>query len=185
MWFWKYFCEGQNVSYEYLNWMLDPQKLYIHIIQCIWDIWKAIYGSYSRFKVLHADGWPDGRVSENNATGGPNSSADTELIWVELVSWGRVWQQFTTDEDANSIETCFVLNFKNVFHQTISWLSGIISSHFISYYIIIYCHTLPQLTNSTQINSVSADELGPPVALFSPTRPAGRMQNFETQVIVK
>ena len=25
-------------------------------------------------------GRPDGRVSENNATGGPNSSAETELI---------------------------------------------------------------------------------------------------------
>ena len=38
----------------------------------------------------------------------------------------------------------------------------------------------PQLTNSTQINSVSADELGPPVASFSLTRPAVRMQNFES-----
>ena len=38
-------------------------------------------------------GRTDGRVGENNATGGPNSSADTELIWVELVSWGCVWQQ--------------------------------------------------------------------------------------------
>ena len=40
----------------------------------------------------------------------------------------------------------------------------------------------PQLTNSTQINSVSADELGPPVALFSPTRPSVRMQNFESRI---
>ena len=40
--------------------------------------------------------------------------------------------------------------------------------------IKLYCHTRPQLNNSTQINSVSADELGPPVALFSLTRPSGR-----------
>ena len=29
---------------------------------------------------------------------------------------------------------------------------------------------------------MSADELGPPVALFSPTRPAGHMQNFESRI---
>ena len=34
----------------------------------------------------------DGRVRENNATSGPNSSAEAEMDWVELVSWGRVWQ---------------------------------------------------------------------------------------------
>ena len=39
--------------------------------------WVAFYGYNSRFKVLHADG----RVSENNATGGPNLSAETELSW--------------------------------------------------------------------------------------------------------
>ena len=46
------------------------------------------------FKVLHADGRPDGRVSENNATSGPKSSAEAEMDRVELVSWGRVWQKF-------------------------------------------------------------------------------------------
>ena len=34
-----------------------------------------------------------GRVGENNATGSPNSSAETKIILVELVSWGRVWQK--------------------------------------------------------------------------------------------
>ena len=33
-----------------------------------------------------------GRVSDYNATGGPNSSAEDELRLAELVSWGRVWQ---------------------------------------------------------------------------------------------
>ena len=41
----------------------------------------GIYGSKSRFKVLHAAGRPDERVGENNATGGPNSPAETELSW--------------------------------------------------------------------------------------------------------
>ena len=46
-----------------------------------------------------------------------------------------------------------------------------------------FCHIWPQLT--THLDPASAGQLGPPVALFSPTRPAVRMQNFETQVIVK
>ena len=49
------------------------------------------------------------------------------------------------------------------------------------------CHIWPQPTN--QLDPASAGQLGPPVALFSPTRPPVRpavhMQNFETQVIVK
>ena len=40
--------------------------------------------------------------------------------------------------------------------------------------LINYCHTRPQLTNPTQSISASAEELGPPVALFSRTRPAVR-----------
>ena len=43
----------------------------------ICKLWLAFYGSNSRFKVLYVAGRT---VSENNATGGPNSSADTELI---------------------------------------------------------------------------------------------------------
>ena len=50
-----------------------------------------------------------------------------------------------------------------------------------------YCHIWPQLT--THLDLASAGQFGPPVALFSPTRPPVRppvrMQNFETQVIVK
>ena len=31
-----------------------------------------------------------GRVRENNATSGPDSSAEAKMDWVELVIWGRV-----------------------------------------------------------------------------------------------
>ena len=41
---------------------------------------------------------------------------------------------------------------------------------------------LPHSAPTDKLNSVSADELGPPVALISPTRPPGRMQNFESQI---
>ena len=47
-------------------------KVYVKYLQVV----GGIYGSKSRFKVLHAEERTDGRVGENNATGGPNSSAE-------------------------------------------------------------------------------------------------------------
>ena len=40
-----------------------------------------------------ADGRPAGRVSENNATGGPNSSAKTELSWSVGAVYGKKQKQ--------------------------------------------------------------------------------------------
>ena len=40
-------------------------------------------------------------------------------------------------------------------------------------HLTYYCHTWPQLI--TQLDPASAGQLGPPLALFSPTRPAGRL----------
>ena len=37
--------------------------------------------------------WPDGRVGENNATGGPNSSAETELSWSVGAVYGNIFGQ--------------------------------------------------------------------------------------------
>ena len=38
------------------------------------------------------DGRTNGQVRENDATSGPNSIAEAEMDWVELVRSGRVWQ---------------------------------------------------------------------------------------------
>ena len=37
--------------------------------------------------------WSDGRVVVYNATCSPNLSAEADLSWAKLVSWGRVWQK--------------------------------------------------------------------------------------------
>ena len=49
---------------------------------------------FLNLKVLHgrSGGLVVGRVSDYNATGSPNSSAEA-LRLAELVSWGRVWQK--------------------------------------------------------------------------------------------
>jgi len=39
--------------------------------------------------------WTDGRVSENNATGGPNSSAETELSWSVGAVYGNIKLQLS------------------------------------------------------------------------------------------
>ena len=59
--------------------ILVSKRNFLKSMLSICKLWMAFYGSNSRFKVLHPDG-PDGWVSENNVTSGPNSSADTELI---------------------------------------------------------------------------------------------------------
>ena len=41
-----------------------------------------------------------------------------------------------------------------------------------------YCHTWPQLTNSTDLISASADQLGPLVALKSLSRPTVRCETL-------
>ena len=63
--------------------MLDPQKashshniVYLRYMEgYIWLLFEI-----QSFACRRLDGWLDRRVGEINATGGPNSSAETELI---------------------------------------------------------------------------------------------------------
>ena len=69
----------------------------ISFVISVW-LYKSYIASELKSKVLRwtdgrTNGRPAGRVRENNATSGPNSSAEAEMNCVELVRWGRVWQQ--------------------------------------------------------------------------------------------